>query len=120
MKNETLADRLRDFMISRNIPHEEKKMFGGLVMMVNGNMLLGVTHKGEFMVRIDPTETEKALKRKGARLMDFTGRPMKGILSIDSDGYENDDDFESWVNLSLQFVSTLPIKVKKPKTKKPA
>lgn len=81
--------------------------------MVRGNMTVGVTNKGEFMARIHPDEQEVALKKPGARMMEFTGRPMKGFLFISEKGFEKDNDFEAWIDMAMRYNKALPEKEKK-------
>ena len=71
--NESLADRIKDLLDRRKIKYVEKKMFGGMCFLVDDKMLLGV-EKNRLMTRIDPEDEAKALKQKGAKPMDFTGR----------------------------------------------
>jgi TfoX/Sxy family transcriptional regulator of competence genes len=85
----------------------EKRMFGGLAFLVRGNMSIGV-NRGELMVRADPAEFEELTRRRGARPMDFTGRPMRGWIAVASGGFTTDDDLASWVDASLEFVLALP------------
>lgn len=87
----------------------EKKMFGGVAFMVNGHMSCGVTDDA-LMVRCGPALYEKALKRPHAREMDFTGRPMKGFVYVEPEGFKDDAALRDWVNLSLDFVLSLPPK----------
>ncbi|MEV6327670.1 hypothetical protein [Streptomyces sp. NPDC051909] len=42
-----------------------------------GNMAVGVMGD-DLMVRVGPDAADEALARPGARLFDFTGRPMRG------------------------------------------
>lgn len=76
---------------------------------VRGNMCIGVVGE-ELMVRIGKERNDELLARPFARQMDFTGKPMSGYLFIGPGGYEDDQDLESWVADSLQFVLTLPPK----------
>lgn len=111
--DEKLSDRIRESLVKEtNV--EEKFMFGGVCYMVNGKMCIGVV-KDEMMCRIDPDEVETALKRKGARLMDFTGRPMKGYLFVSKDGMKTAKDFEYWINLCLSFNEKAKVSKKKSK-----
>src|SRR5215468_113567 len=74
--DEALANRVRPLLAgTRGLV--EKKMFGGLAFLVRGNMSVGI-HGAELIVRIEPDETDKALKQPGVRHFDITGRPMKG------------------------------------------
>ena len=103
--NEELADRVRYALRERD-GISEKKMFGGICFLINGKMLAGVT-KDDLMVRVGPDNHERLLDEKGARLMDFTGRPMKGYLYVDATGLAADDDLARWVDRGADFASTL-------------
>ncbi len=101
--DEYLAERLRRCLNGRAAASiEEKKMMGGLCFMVNDKMCVGVV-KNQLMARIDPDQEQDALKRNGARPMDFTGRPMKGFVFVSPEGIDQEDDLEYWVSLCLNF-----------------
>jgi TfoX/Sxy family transcriptional regulator of competence genes len=55
----------------------EKKMFGGVGFLINGNMACGV-HKNNMIVRVGPAKYKEALARPHTRPFDMTGRPMSG------------------------------------------
>jgi len=106
--DEALADRVRDALAPR-VEITERKMFGGIAFMVGGNMAVGV--RGEdLMVRMDPADAEQALDEPHARPMDFTGKPMKGMLFVDSGGTEADADLAGWVDVGADFAASLPPK----------
>lgn len=100
--NEFLADRIRHAFSEKNIITEEKKMMGGLTFMLNNKMCVGVVHD-ELMARIGPNEYANALQKPGVRPMDFTGRPMKGYVFVNSEGMDKDEELADWVNLSVAF-----------------
>ncbi len=77
---------------------------GGLTFMVNGKMCVGIIND-DLMARIDPAVHDAALKQKGCREMDFTGKPMKGYVFIAPEGTANRQDLENWVTLALDFNS---------------
>ncbi len=86
-----------------NLPKvEEKTMMGGLTFMVSGKMCIGI-HNDDLMCRIDPDVYESALRRKGCREMDFTGKPMKGFVFVNNDGIKTHEDFQYWIQLALTF-----------------
>ena len=116
--NPILQSRIADMLLSKKVRAEEKKMFGGVAFMVRGNMTVGVTNKGEFMVRIAAYQHEAAVKKPGARTMEFTGRPMKGFLFISEKGYTKDSDLEMWIDIAMKYNASLP--EKKAKEKKSA
>ena len=106
--DEGTAQRLRNALAGR-ADVEEKKMFGGLCMMVRGHMLCGVT-SFDLMVRIGPGGYDEALAQPHARRMDFTGRPLKGFVYVAEAGVENDDDLDGWVTRALVFNESQPAK----------
>lgn len=90
----------------------ERKMFGGIAFMLNGNMFCGIT-RDDLMVRVGPDLFEEALARPGARPMDFTGRPMKGMLFVGAEGYGTDEQLRAWVEQTLEYVRSLLAKKKR-------
>ena len=87
----------------------EKRMFGGLCFMLDGNMLCGV-HKGGGMFRVGPDRVEAALGVEGARPMDFTGRPMKGFVDVNDEAMDDDGRRAVLLDLAKAFVGGLPPK----------
>jgi TfoX/Sxy family transcriptional regulator of competence genes len=75
--DEDFAHRVRE-QLADHVGVTEKKMFGGLVFLVNGNMAVGLSGGGELMVRVGPDASDAALARPHTRPFDMTGRPMKG------------------------------------------
>ena len=99
--SESLAERVREALGKRK-DVAEKKMMGGLTFMVNGKMCAGVL-KDNLMVRLDPDVYEAALKKKGCRPMDFTGKPMKGFVFVGPKGTASKKDLKYWLDLALDF-----------------
>ena len=106
--DEELAERIRGVLASR-ADVTERKMFGGLSFMVGGNMSCGVA-EADLMVRVGPDAYEDALAQPHARLRDFTGRPMKGMVFVDEGGYRDDADLARWVRRGVDFAVSLPAK----------
>ena len=100
--DELLADRLRDALNPRKTEYREMKMMGGLCFMVDDKMCIGIV-KESLMARIDPEEEDDLLSKEGSKPMDFTGRPMKGYLFIESEGVDMDEDLDFWVEKCLDF-----------------
>lgn len=101
-----LEDKIRN-KIEKIVNHTEKKMFGGICFMVNGNMAFGAG-KGFYMFRVGAEQYEKCLKEKDASEMLFTGRPLKGFIYVNPE--INDDRLVFWIQKVLNFVETLPSK----------
>ena len=106
--DEALADRVRT-VVGRRAGLVEKKMFGGIAFLIHGNMSVGV-HGDELIVRIAPETTDAALKEKGARLFDITGRPMKGWLLVGGPGIAGADALAKWIRRGVDYASSLPKK----------
>jgi TfoX/Sxy family transcriptional regulator of competence genes len=102
-----LAERIRSQL--DGIPFIEKKMFGGIGFLLNGNMACGV-NKDNLIVRIDPEKQNTLLKKPHAKPFDLTGRPMKGWLLVEADGCKTEQQLSSWVKEGIKFASTLPPK----------
>jgi TfoX/Sxy family transcriptional regulator of competence genes len=99
--DENLANRIREQFA--DLPNVTKKeMMGGLTFMYNNKMCVGII-KDELMCRLDPAIYESVLEKRGCRTMDFTGRPMKGYVMIDSIALTNKKDFDYWISLALEF-----------------
>lgn len=99
--NEQLAMRIREQLAElSNV--KEKEMMGGLTFMVNDKMCIGII-KDEMMCRIAPEIQESVLEKVGCRIMDFTGRPMKGYVMVAQTGMNSQKEFEYWINLCLEF-----------------
>jgi TfoX/Sxy family transcriptional regulator of competence genes len=105
--NLKLAERIRSEL--EGIAFVEKKMFGGVGFLVDGNMACGV-HKEDLIVRVDSTKHEKLLKRPSAKVFDITGKPMKGWLMVEPEGCKTKKQLSAWVKEGLEFALTLPAK----------
>ncbi|MCA9688131.1 MAG: TfoX/Sxy family protein [Myxococcales bacterium] len=106
--DEALADRVRS-QLARKRGLSERKMFGGLAFMLQGNMCCGVI-KDELMVRVGADGQDDALAQPHARPMDFTGRPMKGMIYVEAAGLRTDAALGAWVARGVAFTRTLPAK----------
>jgi TfoX/Sxy family transcriptional regulator of competence genes len=100
--DEHLAERVRKVLNEKRIRIEVKKMMGGLCFMVRDKMCVGV--EGDMlMARIGPDVYEKALKKRGCREMDITGRPLRGFVFVDAIAIDMDKDLEHWIQLCLDY-----------------
>lgn len=106
--DEILAERIRT-ILSRLEGITERRMFGGLAFMLEGNMACGII-KDELMVRVGPERFEEALALPHARIMDFTKRPSRGMVYVGTAGFRTDEDLRAWVERGLRFARSLPAK----------
>jgi hypothetical protein len=103
-----LAERVRK-RLGKRAGLTEKKMFGGIAFLMRGNMCCGV-HGSELIVRLDPAESDRALKQPHTRLFDISGRPMKGWLLVGPEGVATDADLGRWVERAAGYAGSLPPK----------
>lgn len=107
--SDALAKRIRP-LLARKPEIAEKKMFGGIGFMFNGNMAVGTTAKGEMLIRIDPKKRESALARPGAFAMSMGERAMTGFVAVTADIADDPDELKAWVRYALDYARTLPPK----------
>jgi TfoX/Sxy family transcriptional regulator of competence genes len=107
--DEAVAERVRGLLASES-GLSEKKMFGGIGFLINGNMACGV-NKSALIVRIDPATQSSAMAEPGARDFDLSGgRPMKGWIMVDPEGYAKAAQLKKWVTRGVAFARSLPPK----------
>lgn len=106
--DEALANRIRAVFAGRS-DVSERKMFGGLCIMVGGHMCCGID-ADVLMARIGPEKYEAALKQAHVRLMDFTGKPMRGLVYVDPPGIKTNKQLQRWISMCEAFVFSLPPK----------
>jgi TfoX/Sxy family transcriptional regulator of competence genes len=107
--DEDLADRIRE-LIAAERGVDEKRMFGGLAFLINGNMSVALSRQGGLMVRIPPVETEKLLARDHVEPMIMAGREARGWLRVSSDGVKTKRQLRSWVTRGVDYAKSLPPK----------
>lgn len=106
--NEDLAQRVHE-LLKRRKGFSQRKMFGGICYMLNGNMCCGVT-RDVLMLRLGEEKAAWALEEPFTSVMDFTGKPMKSMIYVEPSGFEDDQDLKQWVELAVQFSRSLPAK----------
>jgi hypothetical protein len=106
--DEKLANRVRSQLGSQR-GLAEKKMFGGLAFLLNGNMCCGI-QGDELIVRIAPEQTDEALSRRHTRIFDLSGRPMKGWILVQPPGLKTKAALAKWVGAGVEYASSLPAK----------
>ncbi len=104
--SKSLVERIRH-LVSRQRGVTEKKMFGGVCFLMNGNLLVGVW-KDSLIARIGKDAYEAALQEEHVKEFDITGRPMKGWVMVEPDGIDSDHQLSQWIEQAMVFVRTLP------------
>ena len=105
-----LADRIR-FLIGTGVPGlTEKKMFGGLAFLIDGNMAISASGQGGALVRVDPADTDALVATANATLAVMGGRTMQGWLRVSSEDLEADKQLAEWVKRAVGYARSLPPK----------
>jgi hypothetical protein len=107
--DEDLADRIRE-ALGPEKGLQEKKMFGGLGFLINGNMAVAASGQGGLLVRVDPDETEALLGLEHAAPMVMRGREMRGWLRVDLDAQSLEAELDDWVSRGARYARSLPPK----------
>ncbi|OSC29316.1 RNA methyltransferase [Mycobacterium vulneris] len=107
--DEDLANRIRE-LVGTESGVEEKRMFGGLAFLINGNMSVAVSGQGGLLVRVPPEDTDKLVERAHVSPMVMAGREARGWLRVAADGVQTKRQLESWVTRGVGYARSLPPK----------
>jgi hypothetical protein len=106
--DEDLANQVRE-VVGMEKGLTEKRMFGGLAFLINGNMAVSASGQGGLLLRVDPAQTDALAKEPCARHFEMRGRAMPGWLRVDADEFD-DDGFRRWVGIGVAYARALPPK----------
>ncbi len=104
--DEDLAGRLRE-LLGRERGLSEKRMFGGLAFLINGNMAISASGQGGVLVRVDPVETERLVQRPHVQRMAMRGREMDGWLRVAPEGVRTKRQLQAWSTRGVTFARSL-------------
>jgi TfoX/Sxy family transcriptional regulator of competence genes len=107
--DEDLAERIRTLVRDED-GLTEKKMFGGLAFLINGNMSVSASGQGGLLLRVDPDQTDALLEEPHAEPFVMRGRAMDGWLRVDTGALDEDDELERWVSRGVTYARSLPPK----------
>jgi TfoX/Sxy family transcriptional regulator of competence genes len=107
--DEALAERIRE-LVGNERGLVEKKMFGGLAFLINGNMSVAASGQGGLLVRVDPEQSDALAKKTGASLMEMRGREMPGWMRVDAEAVRTKKQLSAWVDRGVAFARSLPAK----------
>jgi TfoX/Sxy family transcriptional regulator of competence genes len=107
--DEDLANRVRELILLEP-GVTEKRMFGGLSFLINGNLSVSASRRGGLMLRVDPSDSEALLARQHVSQIEMRNRPMKGWLYVEPKGVRTKRQLEPWVKRGIAFASSLPSK----------
>jgi TfoX/Sxy family transcriptional regulator of competence genes len=107
--DEDLANRIRELVLSEP-GITEKRMFGGLAFLIDGNMSVSASGQGGLLLRVEPTETAALLGKPHAHPFEMRGRAMEGWLRVDAEGLRTKRQLERWVARGVAYARSLPSK----------
>jgi TfoX/Sxy family transcriptional regulator of competence genes len=107
--DEKLAERVRDLLQDRP-GLTQKRMFGGIAWLVDGNMSVVVRSGGDLMVRVAPGDHDAMLAEPGTATMVMRGRPLRGWITVSPDACATPSALATWVERALAYAATLPPK----------
>ena len=107
--DEDLANRIRELVLTEP-GIAEKRMFGGLAFLVDGNMSVSASGQGGLLLRADPAETEALLGKPHAHPFEMRGRATHGWLRVDAEGLRTKRQLERWVARGISYGRSLPSK----------
>ncbi len=102
--SEDLAERVREALDGRP-GVGERKMFGGVAWMVNGNMACGIIGE-DLMVRLEREDAERAKAEEHVGPMEFTGRPMRGFVLVEAAAVATAAELGRWVEAGADFAES--------------
>ena len=105
--DEDLADRVRA-RLGDEPGLTERKMFGGIGWMLEGNMAVGLTSNG-LLVRLGP-DADAALAEPHASAPTMGSRVMKGFVLVAPEGLETDEQLGAWIARGSDVARSLPPK----------
>ena len=107
--DEDFANRVRE-IVHGETGVTEKRMFGGLAFLVDGNLAASASSRGGMLVRVDPADTQALLDEPHIGRFEMRGRAMTGWLLVGAEAVSTDDDLLVWVGRGLAYARTLPSK----------
>jgi TfoX/Sxy family transcriptional regulator of competence genes len=104
-----LVRRIRSYL-QGEIGLSEKRMFGGLAFLINGNMAVSASSQGGLLLRVDPTSTDALVTDPHVQRAVMRGREMDGWLRVDADAVTSDEELARWLAHGLAYARSLPPK----------
>ena len=107
--DEGLADRIRG-LVAAEKGLTERKMFGGLAFLIDGNMAVAASGQGGILVRVEPAASDKLVSSTKAHPMVMRGRAMDGWLRVDPEHVREKRQLATWVERGVTYARSLPAK----------
>jgi TfoX N-terminal domain len=100
-----LVERIRA-VLARERGVSEKRMFGGVAFLINGNLAVAASGRGGILLRVDPAQSATLSAEPSAARAVMRGREMDGWLRISTDELA-DLELDRWINRGAAFARSL-------------
>jgi hypothetical protein len=107
--DEELAERIREQLAGEQ-GVDEKRMFGGLAFLINGNMSVTASRQGGLLIRMNPDEADALIDDKHITPMVMRGRELDGWLRVDASVVRTARQLAQWVDRGVSYARSLPAK----------
>jgi len=107
--DEELANRIREVVLGEP-GLTEKKMFGGLAFLVDGNLAASASSQGGMLLRVDPAQTESLVGEPHVGRFEMRGRAMDGWLHVGQEAVPTEEALRQWVGRGVAYARSLPAK----------
>ena len=104
-----IAERVRA-AIAKDAGVRERKMFGGLAFLLNGNFAVSAYKDGGLMIRCSGEDWQAFCAEDGARPMLRKGAPVSGWVLIAVDAVRDEESLRKWVRRGLAYAGAQPPK----------
>ncbi|WP_166848575.1 TfoX/Sxy family protein [Isoptericola sp. BMS4] len=105
--DEELAARVRA-AVGERADFTERRMFGGLAIMVHTHMAVGVT-RDELMVHVG-TDGHEAALAAGAHELRMGDRVMRGTVGVAASATADEETLRAWVDRGVDLALATPPK----------
>ena len=86
----------------------QENLFGGLCFLQYGHILCGAA-KNRLIARVGADHYAYCLRLKHASEMNYTGKPLKGMIYVAEQGINTTFRLQRWVDRCLAFSRKLPV-----------
>ena len=104
--DDDLAQRVRE-LLAEEPDLDERRMFGGLALLLGDRMALAVSGRGGLMVRVGLEEADELLERADVEPVVMRGRPTRGWVRVRSEALEDEAALREWVSRGAACVRGL-------------
>lgn len=107
--DEALAARMRN-VLADEAGLTEKKMFGGIGWMLDGNMAVGAGSKGQMILRVSKGTGNELLDGVTYFPMEMRNKPMRGWILVPAEAVADDESLREIMQHGIDHARSLPPK----------